>query len=87
MAKADAGDINDLTVGELQDLVTLTKRASHYTAQGHANMLKELQSNPATAGLVPFYKVQKMDTLLNHKPTLPQISKQPSIDDILNKYR
>jgi hypothetical protein len=87
VAKADAGDINDLTVGELKDLVTLTKRASHYTAQGHANMLKELQSNPATAGLVPFYQVPRMDTLLNHKPTLPQIGKQPALEDILNKYR
>jgi hypothetical protein len=86
VAKADAGDINDLTVGELRDLVTLTKRASHYTAKGHSEILKQLQSNQGTAGLVPFYQVQRMDELLKHQPALPQIGSQPSVDDLVKKY-
>lgn len=86
VARADAGDINDLTVGELRDLVTLTKRAAHYTAKGHSDIVKQLGSNPGTAGLVPFYQVPRMDELLKHQPTLPQIGPQPSVDDLLKKY-
>lgn len=73
VAKADAGDINDLTIGELRDLVTLTKRGAHFTAQGHSKIIQELASNPATQSLVPFYQVPRMDELLKYKPTLPQI--------------
>lgn len=86
VARADAGDINDLTIGELRDLVALTKRAAHYTAKGHSDILKELNSNPGTAGLVPFYRVQRMDELLKHEPKLPQIGPQPSVEDLLKKY-
>ncbi len=86
VAKADAGDINDLTVGELRDLVTLTKRAAHYTAKGHNDILKELGSNPSTASLVPFYQVPRLDALLKHQPTLPQIGNGQSIDALLQKY-
>lgn len=73
VAKADAGDINDLTTGELQDLVTLTKRASHFQAQSHSELLKQLSSKPETQGLVNFYNVQGLDPLLTYKPVLPQI--------------
>jgi hypothetical protein len=86
VARADAGDINDLTVGELRDLVSLTKRAAHYTAKGHSDILNQLGSNSGTAGLVPFYKVPRMDELLKHEPKLPQIGSQPSIDALLQKY-
>lgn len=86
VAKADAGDIDGLTVGELRDLVTLTKRAAHYTAKGHSDILKELAANPTTQSLVPFYQVPRIDALLKHQPTMPQISKQPSVDDLLKKY-
>lgn len=86
VAKADAGDINDLTVGELRDLVTLTKRAAHYTAKSHKSVLDQMAQTEGTRGLVPYYQVQRMDDLLKHTPTLPQIGKQPSIDELLNKY-
>lgn len=71
--KADAGNIDDLTVGELRDLVTLTKRASHYTAKSYAEQLTNLGANEGTKNLVPFYQVRGMDALLNHNPTLPKI--------------
>lgn len=86
VAKADAGDINDLTVGELRDLVMLTKRAAHFTAKGHNDILNQLGSNQGTAGLVPFYRVPRMDELLKHEPKLPQIGSQPSLEELLNKY-
>lgn len=73
VAKADAGDINDLTIGELKDLVTLTKRAAHYTANAHQELLTGLDESDQTKNLSKFYKVPGMDTLLQHKPTLPQI--------------
>lgn len=84
--KADAGEIDDMTVGELRDLVTLTKRAAHFTAKGHSEILNQLGSNSGTASLVPFYKVPRMEELLKHEPKLPQIGAQPSVDDLLKKY-
>lgn len=73
VAKADAGDIDSMTTGELQDLVTLTKRASHFIAKGHQEMLDTMGANDGTRGAVPFYRVPGMDTLLKHQPKLPQI--------------
>jgi hypothetical protein len=73
VAKADAGDINDLTIGELKDLVTLTKRAAHYTAKSHQEMLTGLDESGQTKNLSKFYQVPGIDTLLNHSPTMPQI--------------
>lgn len=73
VAKADAGDLNDLTTGELRDLATLTKRAAHYQAKTHTDLLNNLGGKPETQGLVPFYGVQGLDPLLKHSPSLPQI--------------
>lgn len=85
VAKADAGDINDLTVGELRDLVTLTKRASHFTAKSYQEQLGNLGSNEGTKGLVPFYNVRGMEPLLQHTPQLPQIGGRPSLDSFRQK--
>jgi len=71
--KADAGNIDDLTTGELQDLVTLTKRSAHYTAKSHQEFLSTMQQTEGTRGAAPFYKVRGLDPLLNHVPKLPQI--------------
>lgn len=73
VAKADAGDIDSLTTGELADLVTLTKRAAHFTAQGHKEMMSTMDSNDGTRGATPFYRVPGMDSLLKYQPKLPQI--------------
>lgn len=87
VAKADAGDINDLTTGELQDLVTLTRRAAHYSAKGHQEILDSMSTNDGTKGGVPFYKVQGMDRLLKYEPTLPQIGGTSNVDSLVDKYR
>jgi hypothetical protein len=73
VAKADAGELNDLTTGELRDLVTLTKRASHYQAKAHSDMIGTLGGKDETRNLVPFYNVQGLEPLLKHNPTLPKI--------------
>jgi len=86
VAKAESGDINDLTTGELQDLVTLTKRAAHYRAKNHQSLLDSMSAQDATKGSVPFYKVQGLDRLLNHSPQLPQIGGGGAVDDALKKY-
>lgn len=86
VAKADSGDINDLTTGELRDLATLTKRAAHYKATAHQAMIDTMSGNSATSPQVPFYKVQGLDQLLNYEPKMPQIG-GPSVDDLVNKYR
>lgn len=73
VAKAESGDINDLTTGELQDLVTLTKRAAHLRAKSHQGLIDSMGANEGTRGTVPFYQVRGMDRLLQHSPGLPQI--------------
>ncbi len=71
--KADSGNIDDLTTGELQDLVTLTKRAAYYTAKSHQEFLSTMEQNEGTRGAAPFYKVRGLEPLLSHEPKLPQI--------------
>lgn len=84
--KADAGNIDDLTVGELRDLVTLTKRAAHFTAKSYQEQLGNLGANEGTKNLVPFYNVRGMEPLLNHSPQLPQIGGQNKVESLLKKY-
>ena len=84
--KADGGDIDSLTTGELRDLVALTKRAAHFSAKSHAELVKNMESNEGTRGAAPFYRVQGIDPLLNYTPTLPQIGGSKMIDDLVNKY-
>lgn len=74
VAKADAGEINDMTPGELRDLVTLTKRAAHYQAKSHQELLGNLGRQQETSGLVPYYSVQGLESLLKHQPSMPKIS-------------
>jgi hypothetical protein len=71
--KADSGNIDDITTGELQDLVTLTKRAAYYTAKSHQEFLSTMEQNEGTRGAAPFYKVRGLEPLLSHEPKLPQI--------------
>jgi hypothetical protein len=87
VAKADAGDINDLTTGELRDLVTLTKRAAHFQAQSHNKLLETMAGSEVTRPTVPFYQVRGTDALLKHRPELPQIGGAPNVDSLVEKYR
>lgn len=73
VAKADSGDINDLTIGELADLVALTKRGAHYAAKSHQELLTSMGESPSTSGLAKFYGVQGVEPLLKYSPQLPQI--------------
>ena len=86
VAKAESGDINDLSTGELQDLVTLTKRAAHMRAKSHQSIIDSMAGSDATKGMVPFYQVNNLDKLLKHSPQLPQIGAGNAIDEALKKY-
>jgi hypothetical protein len=72
--KAMSGDIDSLTVGELQDIANLNKRAAGIRAESHQAMLKEAEGNPSTKGLVGYYKIPGMDALL---PKAPAAGKAP----------
>ena len=86
VAKAESGDINDLTTGELQDLVTLTKRAAHMRAKSHQTIIDSMAGSDATKGMIPFYQVNNIDRLLKHSPQLPQIGGGNPVDEALKKY-
>jgi hypothetical protein len=77
-AKAEAGDLDSLTTGELKDLATLTKRAAHFRAQSHQSQVNALGSMEGTRATVPFYSVRGIEPLLKHNPQLPQIGGAPS---------
>lgn len=85
--KAMSGDINDLTVGELRDLATLTKRASAFRAQSYRTMYDEMANNPSTAQLAPFYKVRGVESLYGLPTDLPKIGGTvfDKADAILNR--
>lgn len=86
VAKAESGDINDLTTGELQDLVTLTKRAAHFRAKSHQTIIDSMAGSEATKGMIPFYQVNNIDRLLKHSPQLPQIGGGDPVAEALKKY-
>ena len=86
VAKAESGDINDLSTGELQDLVTLTKRAAHMRAKSHQTIIDSMAGSDATKGMVPFYQVNNLDKLLKHSPQLPQIGAGNAVDEALKNY-
>ncbi|MDE2098893.1 MAG: hypothetical protein KGL39_16690 [Patescibacteria group bacterium] len=87
VAKADGGDINNLTIGELRDLVTLTKRAANFTAKSHQEILNSMAENGAMKPQIPFFKVSGIEPALNHVPQLPQIGKAQGVDALVEKYR
>lgn len=88
VAKADSGDINDLTTGELRDLVNLTKRAAALQAQNHQKLITDLESTDATKPTAKFYRINGMDVLLKQPTDLPKIG-GPSggIDSLVDKYK
>ena len=77
-AKAEAGDIDDLTTGELGDLAKLAKRAAHFRAVSHQSQVSALGAMEGTRATVPFYSVRGIEPLLKHNPQLPQIGGTPS---------
>lgn len=57
LAKAESGEIDDLTVPEIQILADLADRAARLKYNEHAENMKALEGNENYRGLVPFYKV------------------------------
>lgn len=76
--KAESGDIDNLTTGELADLAKLNKRAAHYRVQRHQAMLDEAGTSDATSKMVPFFKVPGTEAIMKYNPELPQIGNKPS---------
>lgn len=64
-AKAESGDIDSMTAGELKILVNLNKRAAKLRAQEHQSMLAEAEKEPSTKKLTGFYKVGGIDPILS----------------------
>lgn len=64
-AKAESGDIDSMTAGELKILVNLNKRAAKLRAQEHQSMLAEAEKEPSTKKLTGFYRVGGIDPILN----------------------
>jgi len=58
--KAMSGDIEDLTAAEIKQLAKASARASKFAYDTHQKNISQLQSNPSTAGLVPFYQTSPL---------------------------
>jgi len=61
--KAMSGDIEDLTAAEIKQLAKASARASKFAYDTHQKNISQLQSNPSTAGLVPFYQTSPLPSM------------------------
>jgi hypothetical protein len=59
-AKAESGDIDDLTIGELLIIADLNKRAARLRVSEHDDMLRSAESDAATKSLVKYFKVKPL---------------------------
>lgn len=64
--RAMAGNIDELTTGELAEIAKLTKRASNYRVRAHQDMVDEVGRRPDTKGLTPFYKIPGSERVLKY---------------------
>ena len=67
-------------------MVTLTKRAAHFRAKSHQTIIDSMAGSEATKGMIPFYQVNHIDSLLKHSPQLPQIGGGDPVAEALKKY-
>jgi hypothetical protein len=56
ITKATAGDIADLTMGELGQIAQISERLGRQMYQIHQDKLKVMQGDPATSGMAPYYQ-------------------------------
>ena len=86
--KAYSGDIDSLTVGELQDIANLNKKLATIRAQGHQSMLDEASKGEGTKGLVNYYKVPGMEMLIQpaQAPTALSAQEQSELDQLRARF-
>lgn len=75
LAKAASGDIDNLTVPEIQSLVKTATRLANSSITQHQSYLKKIQSDPELKGLAPFFDI-----------STPQSGGNPAVEDLLKKY-
>lgn len=75
LAKAASGDIDSLTIPEIQTLVKTATRLANGSITQHQQYLKKIESDPELKGLAPFFNL-----------SIPQGDSNPAIDEILKLY-
>lgn len=75
LAKAASGDIDNLTIPEIQALTKTAVRLANGSITQHQSYLKKIQNDPELKGLAPFFDI-----------STPQGESNPAIDDILKLY-
>jgi len=75
LAKAESGDIDSLTGGELRDLLSVARKAARINLEIHQSNIEAMRASPATLPQIPFYRVPGMDeTLLRLQSAAPPSS-------------
>lgn len=64
--KAESGDIDDLTIGELQILADLNRRAAKIRSDDYSSLLETAKGDKATSGLAKFFEVPGMDKVRSY---------------------
>ena len=76
LAKAESGDIDALTIPEIQAIVKTATRVANGSIVQHQSYLKKIESDPELKGLAPFFNIQ----------TPGAGGGNPAIDELLNLY-
>jgi hypothetical protein len=76
LAKAASGDIDNLTIPEIQALTKTAVRLANGSITQHQAYLKKIQSDPELKGLAPFFDINA-----------PAADSNPTADSLVNKYR
>lgn len=57
LIKAEAGEVDNLTIPEIKAIVAVTNRAAKISIMGHNRQLENMRKNPDMASMAPFYEV------------------------------
>lgn len=65
LAKAESGDIEDLTASEIKQIAVVNKRLAGQLVERHKALLKKAKGNQATAGVADFFEVEQPSQTLD----------------------
>lgn len=74
LQKAESGDIDNLTEGELRDLVSVARKAAALDLQMHQQNIEAMRASPSTAPQVRFFDLPNMGPALQRL----QVARPPS---------
>jgi hypothetical protein len=80
LEKAESGNIDEMTEGELRDLISVSRKSAALAIESHRANLGSMAQNPATAASARFYEIQGLDDVYKRLQTpLQQPAPPPAV--------